>query len=161
MPLNWPCSLARFLWTHKNTLASDTRMNQLPVISSINLYDDRTLLVPAVELVLLQRDVGVGIELPLFLHISFSFLWDERIRRSDLQFLTSNSCSVSACWQTHFWLVLCPHVIPSSKRSVDTWASSWGEKIINCFSPFLKQKCWELQWFQLLKRKNLQLFFDI
>lgn len=49
-------------------------MNQLPVISSINLYDDRTLLVPAVELVLLQRDVGVGIELPLFLHISFSFL---------------------------------------------------------------------------------------
>lgn len=100
--------------------------------SSVNLYDDRTLLVPAVELVLLQRDVGVRIQLPLFLHISFSFLWDERIRCSDLQFLTSNSCSVSACWQTHLWLVLCPHVIPSSKRSVDTWASSWGERNM-CF----------------------------
>lgn len=63
-----------------------------------NFHSD-LLLIPAIELGLLQRDVSIRIELSFFLHISFSFLWDVewKNRHSELEFLTSNSCSVCFC----------------------------------------------------------------
>lgn len=106
MPLNWPCSLARFLWKHtlKHTLASHTLVwiNSLSK-TLLNFYEDNMLRIPAIELGLLQRDVSVRIQLSFFLHIPFSFLkekWDgkkKNIRRLIISVIQQVLQSISSC----------------------------------------------------------------
>lgn len=56
--------------THRNTPHNNRKQDQTQVLTSFLLAS------PSIEFRSVQGDVGIGVELPLLLHVTFTFLWE-------------------------------------------------------------------------------------
>lgn len=81
------------------------------------------LMVPAVELGLLQGDVRVRIQLASFLHVSFSFLCGAL---ADIQIDSFWALNFFSVRRSHLRLVFWPDFVPSFEGSVNSSTSSCG-----------------------------------
>lgn len=81
------------------------------------------LMVPAIELGLLQRDVRIRIQLALFLHISFSFLCGAL---ADVQIYSFWALNIFSVRRSHLRLVFWSDFVPSFEGSVNSSTSSCG-----------------------------------